>query len=187
MSLTRNREEFRPHKWEGIRLKYFTKLERKAADLPPPPPPVPEEPREPYFSVNTVRRAPKIEDEDDDYVAEINPAAASQFSLPNGRNSRANSMRSNYSGYGNIPYGARVHRASWSSRDFQNWQIRENDGAESPLRAPSRAASGTHTANTSISGAPLMHPQRSQTTLRFSNATIDSQINPGHQRIGSAK
>lgn len=195
MSLTRNREEFRPHGLENIRMKYFGHLEDKEKDLPPPPPPEPEEPKEPYFAVKTVRRAPKIEDEDVDFVpdmADFNPAAASQNSL--GQRSRANSMaasmRSNHTGYGNLPYGARVHRASWSSRDFQTFQ--EDQGrAESFIGTPSRQgtpakllSSSHHTSN---SITPLIRPQASQSSLRPSTPTKAQQQNFSSQRMEAAK
>ncbi|KAH7336203.1 hypothetical protein BKA65DRAFT_402806 [Rhexocercosporidium sp. MPI-PUGE-AT-0058] len=179
MSVTRNREVFRPHGMTDIRLKYFTHLEEKEKDIPPPPPPEPEEPKEPYFSVQSVRRAPKIEDEDIDFVPDMNDfnPATSQPSLPGPRGSRANSvagsMRSHYSSYGNVPYGARVHRASWSSRDFQNWQ--EDNGRASPLNTPSRHASGHNTVNNSISGMPLRGPLLIMTVLtsrKYGVATI---------------
>jgi hypothetical protein len=189
MSLTRNHEEFKPRKLENIRLKYFGHLDQKASDLPPPLPPVPEEPKEPYFSVNTVRRAPKIEDEDTDFIADMTHPAASQFSLVNNRNSRANSMahsmRSNYSGYGNVPYGARVHRASWSSREFNNWQQEEMARGDSPFGTPSRAASAL-TANNSMSMAPLVRPRASHTNLRPSTPTKDQQKQFAGQRVASA-
>ena len=185
MSLTRNREEFKPHNLENIRMKYFNTIEKKATDLPPPPPPVPEEPKEPYFSVNAVRRAPKIEDEDVDFVADMpvpHPGSQSQFSLAN-RASRANSMASHYSGYGNVPYGARVHRASWSSRDFQNWR---EEGSFNP---PSRTPSGHNTANNSVSiasVAPLVRPQVSNTSMRPSTPTRDQQKQYASQRVAHA-
>lgn len=122
MSLTRNREAFRPRKWEPLREKYFAHLAKAAPDVPPPPPLVPEEPKEPYFNVSTVRRCPKIEDEDEDFVAEHNDPSMSRVSVKSGagRGSRAHSLRSQAS-YTNVPFGARVHRASWNSRDVQAW------------------------------------------------------------------
>lgn len=167
MSLTRNREEFRPRKWEGLRIKYFQHLERKASDRPPTPPPVPEEPRDPYFSVNSVRRAPKIEDEDDDFVGEIPSAVESQQS--SGKHSRANSMRSSFSGYGNLPYGARPHRASWSSRDFTGvylQDLNEDEQSDAPAQTPTprRIRSATHSARNSI-GSPPMRPRPASTHI----------------------
>lgn len=129
MSITRNREEFKPRSWAGMREKYFKHIDQAAADLPPPPPPIPEEPKEPYFAVSAVRRCPKIEDEDEDFVGDINDPLASRVSVVGaGRASRANSMRSQMS-HTTVPFGARVHRASWSSRDFNSWH--EADGRTS--------------------------------------------------------
>lgn len=130
-SVTRNREEIKPKKWIPIREKYFRHMDRKVLDVPPPPPPpppMPEEPKEPYFSVTSVKRMAKVEDEDPEFVAEITgDPTASQSSLTAGQRevmgdrastrSRAPSIGSQMS-YSSLPYGARVHRASWSSRDF---------------------------------------------------------------------
>jgi hypothetical protein len=197
MSLTRNREEFKPHRLENIRMKYFEHLEQKEKDLPPPPPPVPEEPKEPYFQVRTVRRAPKIEDEDVDFVPEMNDfnPNASQYSLAGpvvNRMSRAdslaNSMRSHVSGYGNVPYGARVHRASWSSRDFQNWQEDETARADSPFGNPSRSTSAAgHNPHSSMSLAPLVKPSPSHSSLRPSTPTREQQKQYSSQRVTHAK
>ncbi|KAK6607482.1 trp-like ion channel [Botrytis cinerea] len=153
-------------------------------------PPVPEEPKEPYFSVTQVRRAPKIEDEDT--VPEMpemrgnrdpNP---SQPSLPTASRSRATSMRSQHSGYGSVPYGARVHRASWSSREFQNWQQDEIARGDSPFNAPSRQASMHHTINNSTSTAPLVHPKVSQTSLRSNTPKREKTAQYADQRVGNA-
>jgi hypothetical protein len=199
MSITRNREEFRPHRLEKIRMKYFGHLEQKEKDLPPPPPPVPEEPKEPYFQVRTVRRAPKIEDEDVDFVPEMNDfnPNASQYSLsgpgPSANrmsraNSLANSMRSHVSGYGNVPYGARVHRASWSSRDFQNWQEDESVRADSPFGVASQSASAAgHNPNSSHSLAPLVKPSASHSTLRPSTPTREQRQRFSSQRVTHVK
>ncbi|TGO46299.1 hypothetical protein BOTNAR_0597g00030 [Botryotinia narcissicola] len=190
MSIMRNREEFRPRNLQNIRTKYFDHLELKSVDLPPPPPPVPEEPKEPYFSVTQVRRAPKIEDEDT--VPEMpemrgnRDPNTSQPSLPTAARSRAASMRSQHSGYGSVPYGARVHRASWSSREFQNWQQDEIAIGDSPFNAPSRQPSMNHTANNSTSTAPLVHPKMSQTSLRSNTPKKEKTAQYADQRVGNA-
>ena len=126
MSLTRDREDFKPQKWAPLRKKYFAHLDKAAPDVPPPPPPVPEEPKEPYFNVSAVRRCPKIEDEDDEIVADNNDPTMSRVSVKSGpgRGSRAPSIKSQAS-YTNIPFGARIHRTSWSSRDAQAWHEAE--------------------------------------------------------------
>lgn len=125
MSLTRNHENFKPQNMVKIRRRYFAHLEKTAPDVPPPPPPPPpppEEPKGPYFNVTSVRREPKIEDEDEDYIGSIHDPLGSRVSVARpatARASRANSVRSQLdSPYTNAPFAARAHRASWSSRDF---------------------------------------------------------------------
>lgn len=129
MSVTRNHEDFRPRKWANIRQRYFAHLEKAAPDVPPAPPPPPEEPKGPYFNVVSVRRETKIEDEDEDFIGSIHDTLGSRISVagtasgPNTtRASRANSLRSQPdSSHATVPFGARVHRASWSTRDFHNF------------------------------------------------------------------
>jgi Transient receptor potential (TRP) ion channel/ML-like domain len=126
MSVTRNRDEFKPKKWADLRTRYFAHIEQTSTDQPPAPPPpatpppVLTEPTEPYFKVGSVRRQPKIEDDDND--GEMEDANESKTSLSqmmaSRQQSRAQSIRSQAS-LSNLPYGARRHRASWSSRDLQ--------------------------------------------------------------------
>ncbi|KAI0384565.1 TRP-domain-containing protein [Hypomontagnella monticulosa] len=134
MSLSRNREYFSSEMLEGVRIRYFEHIEQRSTDEPPPKPKsksktdsetnsdkFPELPKEPYFTVTSVRRAPKIEDEDDDYLAEMNPSyntGSTAFNpRPTSRRSRAASVSSLHS-VSSLPRGARAHRTSWSSRDF---------------------------------------------------------------------
>ena len=176
ISLTRNREEIRPQSLANIRKKYFSTIEKKATDLPPTPPALPEEPKEPYFALKTVRRAPKIEDEEADDIDDFpdmqnipQPGPQAQHSLA-GRNSRSNSMASHYS---TVPYGARVHRASWSSRDFQSWQ--DNEGRVDSLSGPpSRGNSGMYgvpVTNSPSSAGPMVKSRMSQASLKLALAT----------------
>ena len=127
MSLTRDREEFSPKSWTSLRNRYFAHINLVATDRPAPPPPPPEAPKAPYFNVGSVRRVAKIEDEDEDHIGENVDPYSSHMSATGGtvgsatnRASRAGSMRSNMS-HTNLPYGARTHRTSWSSRDFNGW------------------------------------------------------------------
>ena len=124
MSLTRNREDFRPRDWARLRQRYFAHLDKTATDLPPPPPPPPEEPKEPYFSVAAVRRQPKIEDEDEEFAGSLHDPLGSHTSVTRpttARTTRVNSIGSQLdSSHTSVPFGARVHRASWSTRDFSS-------------------------------------------------------------------
>lgn len=151
MSLTRNREEFKPEGLEGIRVKFFESVKARAPDARKPMWEKSEKkkgkekeldeaelqiPKEPYFSVTSVRRAPKIEDEDGDVVADMEaPHNNSVIFDPNkiiNRASRTNSISSRYSTH-SLPRGARVHRTSWSSRDFAQWDAMQHDRPNSAM------------------------------------------------------
>ena len=127
MSVTRNRHNFKPRRWAGLRSRYLAHIEQTSSDQPPPRPqkasphPMSTEPTEPYFKVGSVRRQPKIADDDNDFD-QVN-VIESKTSLSQGRmasrqQNRAQSIRSQVS-VSNLPYGAKRHRASWSSRDLQ--------------------------------------------------------------------
>jgi hypothetical protein len=76
-SLTRNRESIKPRSWLQHRERYLAHVQQAARDGPSPrPDPTAtarddEVPSEPYFSVNSVRRMAKIEDEDPDFLNDI--------------------------------------------------------------------------------------------------------------------
>ena len=141
MSVTRNREEF-PEMLYETRTNYFEHIAQRAGDMPRKPkekkPKKPKKPKkreapapppEPSFNVREVRRVSKIEDEDADRLAEImslaNEAGPSTGGNPRNRHSRANSASSRYS-TSSLPRAARVHRASWSSKDFAHWDAEMN-------------------------------------------------------------
>ncbi|KAI1080475.1 TRP-domain-containing protein [Whalleya microplaca] len=133
MSLYRNQEYFPSERLEGVRIQYYEHIARRATDQPPEQMPKTEEiskvglekslesPSETYFSVTSVRRAPKIEDEDEDCVAEINPSGTTFTPGHMKRPSRTASVGSRHS-VSSLPRGARVHRVSWSSQDFSRTQ-----------------------------------------------------------------
>ncbi|KAH6630162.1 hypothetical protein B0J18DRAFT_91678 [Chaetomium sp. MPI-SDFR-AT-0129] len=84
LSLMRNRKEVEPEWLEPARIRYFTAIEKKARDAPfavdhEPPPPTPR------FSVLSVHRCPKIEDEDTDAQAQpqFQPGAQGQTPTAN--------------------------------------------------------------------------------------------------------
>ena len=167
MSLTRNHENFKPQKLEKARKRYFAHLEKTAADVPPPPPPPaepPEEPKRPYFNVTSVRREPKIEDEDEDYIRSVQDSLGSRISITRPittRGSRANSVRSQLdSPYGHAPFGARVHRASWSSRDFYAYY--DSNNKDSTFDCSSR--------NSRIWSSPGVQTKASDGSLRESSS-----------------
>ncbi|KAK4891871.1 hypothetical protein LTR27_009570 [Elasticomyces elasticus] len=183
MSVSRNRDDFRPRKLAGLREKYFDHLDKAVNDLPPEPkadlPDQPseakvevkesQEPRSPYFEMKSVRRLAKIEDEDPDFSSEmrLHDPAASYLSLdPTPHKQRAESVRSiplsgtatpvgtrrgrasSVMSATNLPYGARAHRPSWSTRDCETGEHVPIDMTQSvpdePLLAPPAAAKGAH-------------------------------------------
>lgn len=136
MSLSRNRTEF-PEDLSSIRTKYFEHMQQRADDVYPGKKQdgFTQEPVESSFDVRQVRRAPKIEDDDEGDIER-----ASQFPSTNGRRGRADSASSRYS-MSSIPRAARVHRASWSSREFAQMQADNLNRPELQRRAHSRTSS----------------------------------------------
>ncbi|KAF2708296.1 TRP-domain-containing protein [Pleomassaria siparia CBS 279.74] len=162
MSIMRNREEIRPKKWNPIREKYFKHMDFKEKDIPkpppPPPPPEPEVPKGPHFNVKSFKRVAKIEDEDAEFMGEIQGSEVNtlQMSLPGGgdavgKPSPATSIRSQMS-YSSLPLGARVHRASWSSHDFaeQNTPGRRRAASNSTVYTPDDSKPPLSVFNTNI-------------------------------------
>jgi hypothetical protein len=155
-SVTRNREQIKPRKWMPYRDRYFEHIKQRATDMPPPiPDPTPESeesqtPKDPYFSVNSVRRMAKIEDEDPEFQKEIyhdprSPIGPSDTNLENGilqsstpkgitrRTSVTQSLHSNIS-HSSLPYTAALHRGSWTTKEFAEFQ-QEHDAAGERFRS----------------------------------------------------
>ncbi|KAI4281312.1 MAG: hypothetical protein L6R38_003780 [Xanthoria sp. 2 TBL-2021] len=151
MSVTRDREAFRPRKWEPYRERYFAHLEKSAPDAPTvkPTTPMPEAPKEPYFRVASVRREPKIEDSDPDCIdpASSRTSVAPAAAVGSRTGSRRNSLHSAHMSSSNLPFGARSHRTSWSTRDFSGWQEAQHSNRSSHMmsgsRMPSKASEGS--------------------------------------------
>lgn len=169
MSLSRNREEFN-QTLSQVRVRYFERMQERSDDLPKPKPKKGEEkdpePIEPFFNVKDVRRAPKIEDEDEDAIGELQPQPWTVSNQQeSGRRSRANSASSRYSA-GSLPRAARGHRASWSSREFAQMQAELMARPESQRIGHSRNSSlrmstnASNWANDTIQGAntPAVRP-----------------------------
>lgn len=179
MSLSRNTEEFRPQSWAPFRTRYLAHLDLKATDQPAPRPTAPDPaiatppiPSAPYFKVASVRREPKIEDEDEDNqldgVDEHDPSPAPLAEASDNPFSRTQSLRSRTS-VSNLPYGARRHRASWSSREFP--QILDGGPAlntpsrmsvESQRDAPSRQRAGSQRLSSLTGGPPVLQRPEGQ-------------------------
>lgn len=199
LSVMRNRERLHPSRWIPTREKYFNHMDKAEKDLPPTPketskPSEPPKPTGPYFNVNSIKRLPKVEDEDPEFLAEIT-GELDRVSMYQGESSgdlgpqrsRAPSVRSQMS-YSSLPYGARVHRASWSSRDFtaENWGPA---AAPYPMeRRRSRGNSLTYLQNAedrpssrSLSRTHTRLPSSSDTDIRplSANAASPGVLSPG--------
>lgn len=170
MSISRNREQFKPRSWAPYRTRYFIHVDQKATDQPAPRPTAPEAaaaaaptiPSEPYFKVASVRRQPKIEDEDEDNRLDgpdEHDTSAAPLGETNDRSySRTHSLRSRAS-VSNLPYGARRHRASWSTKELSqmydegsqhNTPSRMSVDSQRDIQSRSRAASQRLSAAPSI-------------------------------------
>ena len=124
MSVSRNHEKFKPLSWKEYRQRYFEHLEKAAKDMPPPTPLPPEPPKPRGFTVNTVRRYPKIDEDDPDCIDPMTSGTSvvhPSNTYGSRYGSRRNSSMSPGQSTGNLPFGARPHRSSWSTRDFSSW------------------------------------------------------------------
>ncbi|KAF2669049.1 TRP-domain-containing protein [Microthyrium microscopicum] len=199
-SITRNREQIRPRRWMPYRERYFAHIQQAATDRPKTPPPLepvmelPQIPKEPYFSVNSVKRMAKIEDEDAEFQKDILNDPRNEASdidllegsvLPAGPStglkrtgSIANSMRSNMSRMSgsSLPYGAVVHRGSWSTRDFQQYQNESSTDVRYERYSRGGYAPGLETAYVKSPSVPISrHSSRESIRARSlkDNSLID--------------
>lgn len=194
LSITRYRDEMKPKSWLPFRKRYFAHLDLKATDKPAPPPPAPprpETPKEPYFAVTAVRREPKIEDEDpenhdlDETLPQGSEVAGQIGEM---QASRTMSLRSRAStSMSNLPYGARKHRASWSIRDFQNFNVDQatQSGLASRMSMESMQDATRHRTGS------LRGPRRNGVeTLNGSAVAGDTDVpqtpKSGHRRVVSS-
>ena len=130
MSITRDQdlEEFQPQSWRPMRKRYLEHVRKSALDLPPEPrssPQLdPEEPQEPSFNILSVRRYPKIEDEDEDNRVffpsdqSITSSSASEHQTSSAWMSRSASVQSQVTYCSNLPCDARAIRPTWSLVDL---------------------------------------------------------------------
>lgn len=131
MSLTRNREDFRPEELKPTRVRYFEHIQAKALDVR-----IPREekerrrmlekaqrnapPLQPSFSVKAVKRMSKIEDEV--MVRVLDVPFDDSIALDPGRTSRMSRHKRTSSACSRLPTRAATpHRISWSSRDLADW------------------------------------------------------------------
>lgn len=189
VSLTRNQEEFSPEALGSTRAQYFEHLQAAAADTH-----FPREqeewhdklqetekdmpPLQPSFTVISVRRVSKIEDEDtfEALEASLDGALGSDLNRPSRptRLSRTNSVSSRMSTH-SLPRAARPHRASWSSRDFGEWDAIALQRADSRLV---KRLSGYGLAPGNSLNVVPPHAVEEEPALRGS---VDAPVRPDHR------
>jgi hypothetical protein len=137
-SITRHRKEIRPRSWIPRREKYFQRISPVLKDLSTdegsqPPSTHAKRMQEahnvPCFSVKQVKRVPKVEDEDEEFVQEIWSDHTTSELPVSGKvrlGGDEQSLRSEAASYPSqlsytaLPRAAIVHRPSWSSQYFAN-------------------------------------------------------------------
>lgn len=120
ISVTRDQdmESFKPRSWRPLRQKYLSHVENAASDLQRQPDShshsheLSEQPREPSLNVVTVKRYPKIEDDDDQLLYPFH--TYDSFCAGPSRSVSGQSWTTS----SNLPLGARVVRPSWSFQDL---------------------------------------------------------------------
>lgn len=134
LSIMRGEDQMRPRGWIAIRTNYVDRIDQRALDVRRPRSshsvqiePGPEMTKGPYFSVNHVRRVPKVEDEDEEFLYEIHNPSTSQVTMLSQdvlasseyipQRNRAASNLSQIS-QSTLPRAARLHRPSWTSQEF---------------------------------------------------------------------
>jgi large-conductance mechanosensitive channel len=154
MSIMRNQEETNSSCLTPTREKYFAHMDFAEQDTPRPRAvsvhSAPEVPKTPYFKVKQVRRMAKLEDEDDEFMREINAGSASEHLLPQqdcsynaARPDQGNRTRSLHSqaSYSSLPRAARQHRPSWSRQDYSGPMGLGRQRALSDVQTPTRKES----------------------------------------------
>ncbi|KAL2134204.1 hypothetical protein VTI74DRAFT_769 [Chaetomium olivicolor] len=198
MSLTRNRPVFDPDWLEPVRIRYFEDMEKKAADRgkfePEPPKPVTPPP---HFSVVSIQRRPKIEDEDSDLNAvheqyESHDDASTTTELPTAgdpnRHSRTSSIGPRLS-TGSLPRAARPYRASWSSRDFGDAALSRPDSVLTQRLSGVTYVVVTDCDASNTSSTALVRPQSSLWSLNtpsVSRASSPSLGRPSRESVTHA-
>lgn len=199
MSIRRYKAQIKPAGLTNARHRYFAHIEQRACDKPlVKPEPVQEselshEPKQ-GFSVTNIKRLTKIEDEN----AEKDLDDAETLTMDgHPRNSmapstRAASIRSRTS-TSHLPYGARRHRASWSTRDFSQAGYEPDlvpSGVQSRMSMESvpdvnRENVGTPTRKR---GSSMRHSWTNDPSLvDVANAATDSPANNNHRRHAKSK
>ncbi|RSL64418.1 hypothetical protein CEP53_004073 [Fusarium sp. AF-6] len=175
MSLSRNREEF-PKNLDPIRVRYFEHMEVRAGDLPRSKEleKIPEPPK-PTFRVNSVRRERKVVEDNSFPILEGTGGDVPDHPMhPLNRRSRANSASSRHS-VNSLPRSGRTHRASWSSKDFAEWDAEMNRGDTARISRMRSSSLRMQAARYSVSRPPMTPTRESAEFPRMSVNLMGSE------------
>lgn len=189
MSLSRSYQQFKPENPKTIRLKYLAHIDKMTKDLPSvATEKVLEVPKEPYFSVNNVRREPKIEDETPIRLTSFYNSNASYSSLIrydqntgpfNQVESIPESVESTPSKYGSPVYAPHYKHSTGFSRDLEDIQPSLSSRAGTPI--------GSIRSYNKMINVPLIRPSTPVTSIRSVMPSAEQQMQFASQRKNNTK
>ncbi|KHJ35867.1 putative transient receptor potential ion channel [Erysiphe necator] len=189
MSLSRSHQQFKPEKLKNIRLKYLAHIDSKVENLSSlATAEEPEKPREPYFSVNHVRREPKIEDETPNqntsfYNFNASYTSLSRYEHNTGKFSRVDNIpesdESQPLKYGSPIYGSHRKHNKALSRDLDDVQLSQSSRAGTPI--------GSVRSYNKMINVPLIRPSTPVTSIRSVMPSTEQQMQFASQRVKNTK
>ncbi|RKF59240.1 putative membrane protein [Erysiphe neolycopersici] len=185
MSLTRSYQQFKPENLKIIRLKYLAHIDDKTKDLPSLATEKDlEVPKEPYFSVNHVRREPKIEDETPIPLTSIYNSNASytsltRYDLYNQVENIPESVESTHSKNGSPACAPHIKQNTGFSRDLDDFQPSLSSRAGTPI--------GSVRSYNKKVNFPLIRPSTPVLSVRSVMPSVEQQMQFASQRINNTK
>ncbi|KAI4646416.1 uncharacterized protein J4E79_010478 [Alternaria viburni] len=186
LSILRNREQMAPLSWNPMREKYFAHIDFAVQDTPRPRAvsinSMPELPKTPYFEVRHVKRIAKVEDEDDEFMREMDSDhATSELLLPEqshdtptdrpAQRHRSATLQSQAS-YSSLPKAARLHRPNWSRHGYSDSMSpgRHRALSEAHMKTPKQSHETIDTYPSPLG----IHPEGPMTPALSSSALSDA-------------
>ncbi|RKF57230.1 Flavin carrier protein 2 [Golovinomyces cichoracearum] len=196
MSLTRDQEQFKPENLKDIRLRYFAKIENK--------PKInshsaigesPEKMKEPYFSVKSFRREPKIDDEGSTAMRSIYNYTASHTSLPchdsisrpfSRVDSMTESLQKQGQNYGNKAHGTQPAHKIHDINQFHEFN-RPDTNESSRAGTPLGLENGSIINYNKITAVPLIRPCTPVSCLKPAMPSVEQQMLFASQRMNNSR
>ena len=171
MSLSRNREDF-PEKIDDLRVRYFEHMDDRAGTTKPKEDDVDEleELSKSIFSVSNVKR--NTQNNAFPTLEGTRSQVPSHPAHPLNRPRRTNSASSRHS-VNSLPRSGRTHRASWSSKDFAEWDADMNRGDTSRISRMRSSSLRVQASKYSVSRPPMTPTRESAEFPRMSVSAVD--------------